>query len=210
TLGGLVLVASSHFVSFFIGMEMLGIGLYVMIAYPVHADAPAKYPLEASLKYLVTSGVASGTMLFGMALIYAVTGTFEFAQMASALDSGEQSVQLLLLTGFLMLIAGVAFKMSLVPFHMWTPDVYEGAPVPVTAYLATVAKVAVVAVVLRLLLSAQVFDFTEMTIVLSLLAAASMIFGNLLALMQSNLKRLLAYSSIAHMSYLLVVITAAA
>lgn len=210
TLGGLVLVASSHFVSFFIGMEMLGIGLYVMIAYPVHADAPAKYPLEASIKYLVTSGVASGTMLFGMALIYAVTGTFEFAQMASAVDSIDQGAELLLLTGFLMLVAGVAFKMSLVPFHMWTPDVYEGAPVPVTAYLATVAKVAVVAVVLRLLLSAQVFDLTEMTIVLSLLAAASMIFGNLLALMQSNVKRLLAYSSIAHMGYLLVVVTAAA
>jgi NADH-quinone oxidoreductase subunit N len=116
----------------------------------------------------------------------------------------------LLLTGFLMLIAGVAFKLSLVPFHMWTPDVYEGAPTPVTAFLATVSKAAMVAGALRLLLNAQVFDFSQVTVILSLLAAASMVFGNLLAVMQSNIKRLLAYSSIAHLGYMLVVVIASA
>jgi NADH-quinone oxidoreductase subunit N len=149
-------------------------------------------------------------MLFGMALVYAAVGTFEFAGIAIAATALEETLDPILLTGFLMLLAGVAFKLSLVPFHMWTPDVYEGAPVPVTAFLATVSKAAMVAVALRLLLKAQVFDFGQVTIVLSLLAAASMVFGNLLAVMQSNVKRLLAESSIAHLGYMLVVVIAAA
>jgi NADH-quinone oxidoreductase subunit N len=210
TLGAVVMAGSSHFVSFFIGMEMLGVSLYVMIAYTVHADRPAKFPLEASIKYLVMSGISSAVMLFGIALVYAATGTFEFAGLAAATGGLSQGLDPLLLIGFLMLLAGVAFKLSLVPFHMWTPDVYEGAPVPVTAYLATVSKIAMVAVALRLMLNARIFDFSQVTVVLSLLAAASMIFGNLLALMQSNVKRLFAYSSIAHLGYLLVAVIAAA
>jgi NADH-quinone oxidoreductase subunit N len=210
TLGAVVMAGSSHFVSFFIGMEMLGVSLYVMIAYTVHSDRPAKFPLEASIKYLVMSGISSAVMLFGIALVYAAIGTFEFAGLATAAGGLSQGIDPLLLIGFLMLLAGVAFKLSLVPFHMWTPDVYEGAPVPVTAYLATVSKIAMVAVALRLILNARIFDFSQVTVVLSLLAAASMIFGNLLALMQSNVKRLFAYSSIAHLGYLLVAVIAAA
>jgi len=210
TLGGVVMACSNHFVSFFLGMEMLSVSLYAMIAYPVHSAKVAKYPLEAAIKYLIMSGLASAIILFGMALIYAMLGSFEFATLATGAAALESSLNPILLTGFLMLLAGVAFKLSLVPFHMWTPDVYEGAPIPVTAFLATVSKAAMVAVALRLLLSAQVFHFSQVTIVLSLLAAASMIFGNLLAVMQSNIKRLLAYSSIAHLGYLLVVIIAAA
>jgi len=210
TLGAVVMAGSSHFVSFFIGMEMLGVSLYVMIAYTVHSDRSAKFPLEASIKYLVMSGISSAVMLFGIALVYAATGTFEFAGLATAAGGVSQDMDPLFLIGFLMLLAGVAFKLSLVPFHMWTPDVYEGAPVPVTAYLATVSKIAMVAVALRLMLNARIFDFSQVTVVLSLLAAASMIFGNLLALMQSNVKRLFAYSSIAHLGYLLVAVIAAA
>lgn len=210
TLGAVVMAASNHFVSFFIGMEMLGVSLYAMIAYPVHSQKLPVLPMEAALKYLIMSGVASAVMLFGMALVYAAVGTFEFAGIAVAATALETSLDPILLAGFLMLLAGVAFKLSLVPFHMWTPDVYEGAPVPVTAYLATVSKAAMVAVALRLLLNAQVFDFGQVTVILSLLAAASMVFGNLLAVMQSNVKRLLAYSSIAHLGYLLVVVIAAA
>jgi NADH-quinone oxidoreductase subunit N len=210
TLGAVVLATSNHFVSFFIGMEMLGVSLYAMIAYPVHSEKLPTLPMEAALKYLIMSGVASATMLFGMALVYAAVGSFEFSGIAVAAASLRDSLDPMLLIGFLMLLAGVAFKLSLVPFHMWTPDVYEGAPTPVTAYLATASKAAMVAVALRLLLNAQVFDFGQVTVVLSLLAAASMIFGNLLAVMQSNVKRLLAYSSIAHLGYLLVVVIAAA
>jgi NADH-quinone oxidoreductase subunit N len=211
TLGGVVLSCSNHFVSLFIGMEMIGISLYAMIAYPIHSAKVAKFPMEAALKYMILSGIASATMLFGMALIYAMLGTFEFPELAAAtrvLNSDGGS--LILLVGFLMLIAGIAFKLSLVPFHMWTPDVYEGAPVPVTAFLATISKASMAAVTLRLLLDAEAFDFTPITIALSLMASASMIFGNLLALMQNNVKRLFAYSSIAHLGYLLVVVIAAA
>lgn len=210
TLGGVVMAASNHFVSFFIGMEMLGISLYALIAYPIHAAKIAKFPLEAAIKYLIMSGITSAVMLFGMALVYAAVGTFEFPALAAATAALDEAQSPILLVGYLMIVAGIAFKLSLVPFHMWTPDVYEGAPVPVTAFLATVSKAAMVAVTLRLLLAAEAFNFPEITVVLSLLAAASMIFGNLLAVMQSNVKRLFAYSSIAHLGYLLVVVIAAA
>lgn len=210
TLGSVVMCSSNHFVSFFLGMEMLSVSLYAMIAYPVHSEKVAKFPMEAAIKYLIMSGVASGMILFGMALIYAMLGTMEFGGLALAAAALETTLNPILLLGFLMLIGGVAFKLSLVPFHVWTPDVYEGAPVPVTAFLATVSKAAMVAVALRLLLNAEVYHFTQVTVVLSLMAAASMIFGNLLAVMQNNIKRLLAYSSISHMGYLLVVIIAAA
>ena len=211
TLGGVVLSSSNHFVSLFIGMEMIGISLYAMIAYPIHSAKVAKFPMEAALKYMILSGIASATMLFGMALVYAMLGTFEFAELATrAAALGGGDANMILLTGFLLIVAGIAFKLSLVPFHMWTPDVYEGAPVPVTAFLATISKAAMVAVSLRLLLDSAAFDFPAIAIVLSLLAAASMIFGNLLALMQANVKRMFAYSSIAHLGYLLVVVIAAA
>jgi NADH-quinone oxidoreductase subunit N len=207
-LGGVVLSSSSHFVSMFIGMEMIGIALYAMIAYPIHSSVVAKFPLEAAIKYLIMSGIASAIMLFGIALIYAMTGSFQFSDLV--VRNTEPGSDLFMLIGFLMLTAGIAFKLSLFPFHMWTPDVYEGAPVPVTAFLATISKAAMVAAALRLLLVARAFDYPQVTVVLSLLAAASMLFGNLLALKQSNIKRLLAYSSIAHMGYLLVVVIAAA
>lgn len=210
TLGGVVLACSNHFVGFFIGMEMLGVSLYAMIAYPIHSTKIAKFPLEAALKYMILSGVASGTILFGMALVYAMTGAFGFDAVAIAAQTLDASGDAMMLMGLLMIIAGIAFKLSLVPFHMWTPDVYEGAPVPVTAFLATISKTAMVAVSLRLLLDTNAFDYPPITIALSLLAAASMIFGNLLAVMQYNIKRLFAYSSIAHLGYLLVVMIAAA
>lgn len=209
-LGGVLMAASNHFVSFFIGMEMLGISLYALIAYPLHMDKPAKFPLEAAVKYLILSGIASAVMLFGMALLYAMFGTFEFDKLASAAGAVDPVQHPLLLVGYLMIIASIAFKLSLFPFHMWTPDVYEGAPMPVTAFLATVSKVSMVAVAMRLLLAAQAFSFNQIVMVMSLLAMASMIFGNLLALMQSNIKRMLAYSSIAHLGYLMVVVIAAA
>lgn len=210
TLGAVVLACSTHFVSFFIGMEMLGVSLYAMIAYPVHADNSAKFPLEAAIKYLIMSGLASGLILFGIALLYALTGTMFFSDLAPAIEAQDVSTSPVLVAGWLMIIAGVAFKLSLVPFHIWTPDVYEGAPVPVTAYLATVSKAAMLAVVLRLLLISDAFQYDALMLVLTVMAAASMLLGNLLALMQTNVKRLFAYSSIAHLGYLLVVIIAAA
>ena len=210
TLGAVVLACSTHFVSFFIGMEMLGVSLYAMIAYPVHEDKSAKFPLEAAIKYLIMSGLASGLILFGIALIYALTGTMFFSGLTPAIEAQAVASSPVLLAGWIMIIGGVAFKLSLVPFHIWTPDVYEGAPVPVTAYLATVSKAAMLAVTLRLLLISDAFQYDALLLVLTVMAAASMMLGNLLALLQANVKRLFAYSSIAHLGYLLVVIIAAA
>ena len=206
TIGAIVMVSSNHFVSTVLGLETLSMSLYGMIAYPLHSAKSAKFPLEASVKYLVLSAAASGFILFGMALIYAQTGTLSFASVtnlpAAGLGDGYTIVALL------MVVSGMAFKLSLAPFHMWTPDVYEGAPLPATAYLATIGKAAMFVVLLRFIQISDALSFDSIVIVLALIAVASMLAGNLLALLQDNLKRILAYSSIAHMGYLLLALIA--
>lgn len=209
-LGAVVLACSSHFVSLFIGMEMLGVSLYAMIAYSIHSKTTAKFPIEAGIKYLIMSGLASGLILFGMALVYALTGSMFFNDLPPAIEAMELTENPILLTGYILMVGGIAFKLSLVPFHIWTPDVYEGAPVPVTALLATVSKASMIAITLRLLVHAEAFQFEALILILTVMAAASMLLGNLLALLQQNVKRLLAYSSIAHLGYLLIVVVATA
>ncbi|MEJ2644339.1 MAG: NADH-quinone oxidoreductase subunit N [Gammaproteobacteria bacterium] len=200
TLGAVVLVYSRHFASFFLGMEVLSVSLFAMIGYPLDKKAP----LEAALKYLVLAGVASAFLLFGMALVYNQVGTLAFAHLGSMLQSGQYDGSPYLLAGVALVVVGIAFKLSVVPFHLWTPDVYEGAPAPVTAYLSTVSKGAMFALLLRYFMQADVYRSHHVMVAFSVLAIASMLIGNLLALLQNNVKRLLAYSSIAHMGYLLV------
>ena len=200
TLGSLVLPASVHFASLILGLEIVGISLYAMIAYPEKARAP----LEAGLKYLVLSGVGSAALLFGMALIYSGSGSMEFSNTHPT--DGSLEGQYLYLIGNAFFWSGIAFKLSLVPFHIWTPDVYHGAPSFVTGFLATVSKGAVFAVVFRYVVEGNVLDSSNVQFALMLIACASMVIGNLLALLQTNLKRLLAYSSIAHMGYLLIAV----
>jgi NADH-quinone oxidoreductase subunit N len=202
TLGAMTLAVATHFASLLLGLEILSIALYPLIAYPERG----RKPLEAALKYLVLSGAASSMLLFGMALIYADTGALTFADVAAR--STEQGGGLLFTLGALLLFTGLAFKLSLVPFHMWTPDVYQGAPAPAAAYLATVGKAAVIALVLRLVLGTGLLADDALFTVLSLIAGLSMIVGNLLALQQPSVKRMLAYSSIAHLGYLLVAVLA--
>ena len=204
TLGASVTAATDHFAGFLLGIEVLSISLYAMIAYPQEGRGP----LEAAAKYLVLSGAGTSTMLFGMALIYVVTGTLEFAP-AGDIGTNEH---LLLAVGQAMLLIGVFFKLSLVPFHMWTPDVYQGAPAPVTGFVATVSKAAVFAVLMRYAIDVGVLDADADVLrnVMVVVAVLSMIAGNLLALLQTNIKRLLAYSSIAHMGYLLIAVVVAA
>ena len=202
TLGAGTTAAAANFAGFLLGLEVLSVSLYVMIAYP----EDAKPPLEAAAKYLVLSGAASSTMLFGMALIYLVTGTLAFAYDDARLPATDHAI---LALGQAMLLAGVFFKLSLVPFHMWTPDVYQGAPAPVTGFVATVSKGAVFAVLLRYALDSGLLDSDAMQTVVVVVAVLSMIGGNLLALLQTNLKRLLAYSSIAHLGYLLIALVLA-
>ncbi len=199
-LGAVVLVSSNHFASFFLGLETLSIALFALIAYPVGI----RHPLEAGIKYLILSGVSTPFLLFGMALIYAESGTMEFAQIGSLLTAGGLLHNVYMLTGIAMIVTGVGFKLAVVPFHMWTPDVYEGAPAPVTAFVATVSKGAVLALLLRYFVAVDAYRSGALVLGMSLIALASILGGNLLALLQNNIKRILAYSSIAHLGYMLI------
>ncbi|WP_207062827.1 NADH-quinone oxidoreductase subunit N [Motiliproteus sp. SC1-56] len=205
-MGALVLVASNHFVSLFLGLELLSLPLVIMVGYPFK---PGFTPsLEAAVKYLVLSGAASAMLLFGIALIYLHSGTLAFAPLEPGLIRLPGPQNPLLLTGLILALAGIAFKLSLVPFHFWTPDVYQGAPLPATALLATLAKGALFALLLRFYLLSEGYLIGPLVWALTLIAIASMLAGNLLALLQDNLKRLLAYSSIGHFGYLLVALLA--
>jgi NADH-quinone oxidoreductase subunit N len=201
TLGSMVLAASGHMASFFLSLELLSISLYALIAYP----RTESLPLEAGIKYLVLAASSSAFLLFGLALIYIAQGTMEFARMSAVAPNATGSFAYL--AGIVLMITGVGFKLAVVPFHLWTPDVYQGAPLPVTAFVATVSKGGVFAFLLRWLRSASATT-DALPLVLAIIAIASMLAGNLLALRQTNIKRLLAYSSIAHMGYFLVAIVA--
>ena len=203
-LGAVILIQSSHMASLLLGMELMGVALYAMIAFP----KKGLLPLEAAVKYLVLSGCASAILLFGFALLYAATGELSYKGIGDKSALAYISNPLLVMAGTAMVTAGIAFKLSLVPFHMWTPDVYQGAPTPVTGFLATVSKGAVFVALARIYMDAELHQYESLILALSVLAAFSMLIGNLLALLQEDIKRLLAYSSIAHFGYLLVVLIA--
>lgn len=199
TLGAAVLTISRHFISLFIGLELLSVSLYALIAYLRNRNNA----VEAGMKYLVLAAISSAFLLFGMALIYMDTGSMEFAAIAKNISTSPAH-SALFITGIGVMVVAIGFKLALVPFHLWAADVYEGAPTPVTAFIATVSKIGVFAVLLRFALAIDLRQYPAAVTVFSIIAVASMIVGNLLALQQQNIKRLLAYSSIAHFGYLLV------
>jgi NADH-quinone oxidoreductase subunit N len=199
-LGGATLVSSSHFASFFLALELLSASLYVLIAYDRAHPADA----EAGIKYLIPAATSSAFLLFGVALIYAHTGTMSLPDLAHLVPAVWQRGDLLLFLGAGMILVGIAFKLALVPFHFWAADVYEGAPAPVTAFIATVSKGAVFALLLRYFGAMHLRTDGPFLLVFTWVAILTMFVGNFLALQQRNIKRLLAYSSIAHMGYLLV------
>ena len=199
TLGACVMVISKHFTGLFLGLEVLSIPLYAMIAY-LRARERSD---EAGIKYLLLAAMSSAFLLFGMALVYAITGSMGFYEIGLYL-SATQQVPLILLIGFGLMIVGVGFKLGVVPFHMWTPDVYEGAPAPVTAFVATVSKGGMVALLIRFFIQTNGFSYETLILIFTIIAIASMFVGNVLALLQTNVKRILAYSSIAHLGYILV------
>ncbi len=203
TLGAGTLVSSSHFASFFIGLETLSISLLGLIAYPTVRERP----IEAGVKYLILAGLSSSLLLFGIALVYARLGTLEFDRLG-AVAYTEALSDPYWLTGLALIISGIGFKLSFAPYHMWTPDVYEGAPAPVTAFIAVISKGAVFAVLLRLLVTVGAHASAATILFLNLLVIASILVGNTLALQQNNLKRILAYSSVAHLGYLLLALLA--
>jgi len=193
TFGAMVLTASHHLASLFLGLEILSVALYALVAY----WRDRRNGIEAGLKYLVLASTSSAFLLFGMALVYAATGSLEFG----SLSSGDGQ-NLMRLCGMGLIVVGAGFKLAAVPFHFWAPDIYEGAPAPVAAYIATVSKGAALALALRLFLPQA--QAPSLRLVFTVLAVLSMLIGNILALLQNNVKRLLAYSSIAHMGYLLM------
>jgi NADH-quinone oxidoreductase subunit N len=203
-LGAATLVASSHFASLFLGLEVLSVALYGLIAYPARRSVS----VEAGLKYLVLAATTAAFLVLGMALVYAVTGTLALGSLAAFAVGVSGLQKALYVAGLVLIFTGVGFKLAVVPFHMWTPDVYQGAPAPVTAFVGTVSKGALFALLLRYVVQIDLAGSRPLFLVLSVVAFASMAVGNLLALLQQNIKRLLAYSSISHLGYLLVALLA--
>jgi NADH-quinone oxidoreductase subunit N len=205
TAGAMVLVVSRNFASFFLGLELLSVALYALIAY----GRTESISIEAGIKYLVLAASSSSVLLFGLALIYSESGSMELSQFtATVTRTTGHANSSILVAGLMLVLTGVGFKLAVVPFHLWTPDVYEGAPLPVTAFIATVSKGGIFALLLRWFHVSGGEIAGAPGLVLSLIAIASMLTGNLLALRQTNVKRILAYSSIAHMGYLLVALLA--
>jgi NADH-quinone oxidoreductase subunit N len=203
TLGAVMLVGGTHFVVLFIGIELLSLSLYVLIAYP-----GLKLNVEAGLKYFVPAAISIAFLLFGTALIYGGSGTMRFSQLSHIAQTGGIISKPLFFVGIGLVLAGVCFKLALVPFHFWAPDVFEGSPAPVTAFLATVSKGAVFAVIIRYFSAIDIINNVSLFYIFAAIATASMFFGNITALLQNNIKRVLAYSSIAHFGYLLVTLMA--
>lgn len=202
-LGCAVLVSSSHLASLFIGLELLSLSLYVLISY-----TGTKLKIEAGIKYFVMTAVSVAFLLFGIAMIYAATGSMKFSEIPKfALDSTTVN-SFLYLAGTGMILVGIFFKLALVPFHFWIADIFEGASAPVAGFLGTASKGAVFAALMRYFFSIDILSHDSLYFVFVAVAVASMFFGNLVALLQKNLKRILAYSSVAHFGYLLVILIA--
>ena len=199
-LGAMVLTISFHLAGFFLGLELLGVSLYGLIAY----QTTRARGVEAGIKYFVLAAMATALVAFGIALIYVDTGVLSL----SALDGLAPRAGLVTLTGLVLLLSGIGFKLAIVPFHLWSPDVYQGAPAPTTAFIATISKGGVFAFFLRAAIMLDIPHRPCLFTTIALLAVISMFVGNLLALQQQNLKRLLAYSSISHMGYLLMTVLA--
>ena len=198
SVGMMMMISANDLISLYVGLELQSLSLYVVAA----IDRDSAKSSEAGLKYFVLGALSSGMLLYGSSLVYGFTGSTGFPQIAAALSATGSSLGLVF--GLVFIIAGLSFKVSAVPFHMWTPDVYEGAPTPVTAFFAAAPKIAAMALFLRVMISpfaAVVHDWQQILVFVSI---ASMVLGAFAAIGQNNIKRLLAYSSFGHMGFALV------
>lgn len=200
TLGMIVMACAGDLITIYIGLELMTISFYILTAYVLNDGLSA----EAGLKYLILGAISSAVLLFGMSLVFAMTGTTIVQDIAA-----QFTAQPAMIAGIVLMIAGFAFKISAVPFHMWAPDIYQGAPTPVTAYLAVASKAAGFAALARIFMVAFPLDQFNWSLVLAILAAITIVVGNLIALAQKDVKRLLAYSSIAQAGYILAGLAAA-
>ena len=203
--GGMAfLVTANNLMTLFLGLEWFSICLYILCA--IRVDLAGS--LEAGLKYLIVGGFGSAFLLFGSALVYGATGELGLAEIAGAVDRLDLESDVLLLIGLALILAGLAFKASAAPFHMWTPDAYEGAPTPVTAFMSAATKTVALVLTLRVLVTAFPQEEELWSVALAVIACASLAVGNLAALTQRNVKRMLAYSSVSHAGFMLIAIAA--
>ena len=200
--GMIFLAAANNLMTLFLGLEWFSISLYILCA----VDRDRERSLEAGLKYLIVGGFGSAVLLFGSALVYGATGQLQFERIAAAVTTGDLRHDSILILGLAMILAGLGFKASAAPFHQWTPDVYEGAPTSVTAFMSAATKVAALVLTLRILFTAFPQEAHLWTIAVAVIACASLAVGNLAALVQRNVKRLLAYSSISHAGFMLIAV----
>jgi len=196
------LASASTLLTLFLGLEWFSISLYILCA----IDRDLAGSLEAGLKYLIIGGFGSAMLLFGSALVYGATGSLQFEEIARIVQARGLSDDALLVAGLALVISGLGFKASAAPFHMWTPDVYEGAPTPVTAFMSAATKTVAVVLMLRVLVTAFPQEARLWTIAVAAIACASLAVGNLAALVQRGLKRMLAYSSISHAGFMLIAV----
>jgi NADH-quinone oxidoreductase subunit N len=201
-LGMMVLISAASFLTVFLGLELMSLCLYALVA----LNRDSAISTEAAMKYFVLGALSSGLLLYGMSMIYGATGTLTITEVARevARQVGSPADRTLLVFGLVFMLAGIAFKLGVVPFHMWIPDVYHGAPTPVTLIIASGPKVAAFAMAVRLLVNALPSLASDWQQMLALLAILSIALGNITAIAQSNLKRMLAYSAIAHMGFMLL------
>jgi NADH-quinone oxidoreductase subunit N len=203
TVGALVLISAANLITLYLGLELMSLCLYAMVAF----DRDSGIAAESAIKYFVLGSMASGTLLYGMSIVYGVTGHLDLANVALAARGGFAD-NIGLIFGIAFIVVGIGFKLGAVPFHMWIPDVYEGSPTCVTVFIGTASKLAAFALAMRLLpeaLAASQADWSQMLVVISVL---SMTVGNIVALAQTNIKRMLAYSTISHVGYVLLGILA--
>jgi NADH-quinone oxidoreductase subunit N len=199
TLGMMVMISANHFLVLYLGLELMSLCLYAMVA--LNRDSAAS--TEAAMKYFVLGALASGLLLYGMSMLYGATGALELTQVAQAIAAGQAN-RTVLVFGLVFVVAGIAFKLGVVPFHMWIPDVYQGAPNAITLFIGSAPKLAAFAMAMRLLVNGLLelaIDWQQMLVILAVL---SMAIGNLAAIAQSNIKRMLAYSTISHMGFMLL------
>ncbi|MBU9710325.1 NADH-quinone oxidoreductase subunit N [Bacillus tamaricis] len=200
TLGAMIMVSSADLITLFVGLELLSISSYCLAGFKKRN----KKSTEAAIKYVILGGVASAFILYGMSFLYGLTGTTGILEIGRDLGALYDQYPFIIMMSLLFMLVGFGFKISIVPFHMWAPDVYEGSPTPVTAFLSVVSKLAAFGLVLRMFIIAFGSIFDEWSFLLAIFAALTMIIGNFIALTQKNVKRLMAYSGIAQAGYLVV------
>jgi len=204
-LGMMLMASANNFIIMYLGMELMALCVYVLVGY----QRDVLRSSEASLKYFILGALSSGMLLYGITFIYGVSGSFDFNTIGAALSGSEGHASSAVLLGLVFIIAGMAFKVSMAPFHMWTPDAYEGAPTPVTAFMSVAPKVAGFVIFVRVLADAMPALQQEYTMILTWLAVITMAVGNLAAIAQRNIKRMLAYSTIGHVGFVMLGLIAA-